>query len=137
MKLTLALAALLIAAPAFAQDYQKVRNAPSLGDYNAKLEEVHVSPINADALHGSPLVAVINKTHSAIREISCDGHLWGTLAIAVPGGRIPSGGIGIVNFDKGNCNKGLHVKTGDGQLHDVPGQDVSALTILTIESEEW
>ena len=137
MKFIFAVAALLAAAPASAQDYQKVRNAPALGAYDAKLEAVAVSPINADALHGTPLVAVVNKAHAPIRQIECDGHMWGRTAIAVPGGRIPSGGIGIVNFNGGNCKSGIHIITGDGQAHDIPGQDVDALTILTIESEDW
>ena len=137
MRYAFAIVALLGAAPASAQDYQRVRNAPALGAYDAKLEEVHVSPINADALHGTPLVAVVNKAHAAIRSIECDGIMWGRTAIAVPGGRIPSGGIGIVNFNGGNCKSGIHISTGDGQSHDIPGQDVDSLTILTIESEDW
>lgn len=118
-------------------DPAAANNIHDLNNYDAKLAPVEVSPLNADRLSGTTLVAVVNKTHSPIREISCDGTLWGTHAIAVPGGRIPSGGIGIVDFAKGNCKSGMHIRTGDGQMHDINGQDVSALTILTIESEDW
>lgn len=110
---------------------------PSVAKDADSKEPVRTSALNCDALNNSSLVCVVNKTHSTIREISCDGHLWGTSAIAVPGGRIPSGGIGVVNFNHGSCKSGIHIKTGDGQAHDIPGQDISALTILNIESEEW
>lgn len=138
MKFIIALAALLLAGPALAQDLaQAIRRQPNIGDYDAKLAPVEVSPINADRLSGTTLVAVVNKTHSAIKAISCDGHLWGVAAIAVPGGRIPSGGIGIVDFNKGSCKSGIHITTGDGQQHEIEGQDINLLTILPIESDEW
>ena len=141
MKLTLIISALLLASPAFADDplelAQAIRRQPSMGDYDAKLEPVQVGPINCEKLSGTTLVCVVNKTHASIKGITCDGHLWGTAAIAVPGGRIPSGGIGVVDFNKGNCKSGIHVTTGDGQQHEIEGQDVEALTVLTIESEDW
>lgn len=142
MRITIAIAALLLASPAFAQDVaqnvaQVTRHAPNFNEYDAKLEPVTVSPLNADKLNGTTLVAIVNKTHASIKGIACDGHLWGTAAIAVPGGRIPSGGIGIVDFNKGDCRSGIHVTTSDGQLHEIAGQNINDLTVLTIESENW
>ena len=141
MKLTLTIAALLLASPAFADDplelAQAVLRQPNMNEYDAKLEPVQVGPLNCEKLSGTTLVCVVNKTHAAIKSMSCDGHLWGTAAIAVPGGRIPTGGIGVVDFNKGNCKSGIHVTTSDGQQHEIEGQDVEALTVLTIESDEW
>lgn len=138
MKFIFALAALLAAQPAMAQDLaQAVRRQPSLGDYDAKLDPVTVSPLNCEKLSGTPLVCVVNKTHASIKAISCDGNWYGKQPIAVPGGRIQSGAIGVVDFSHGNCKSGIHVTTSDGQQHEIEGQDVSSLTILTIESEDW
>jgi len=100
-------------------------------------QPVTTSPINCDALSGGDLVCVKNLTHNRIKEITCDGHFFGTANISVPGGSIPSGGIGIVDFNKGACGSGITIITSDGKQHRIPGQDVKKLTILTIESDEW
>jgi len=116
-----------------------VSNAQSVPTYTAggpkSKEPVIVSPLNCDALNKGSLVCVVNKTHSAIREIMCDG-LFGKKPIAVPGGRIPPGGIGVVDFNNGNCNTAIYIKTGDGQEHKIGGQNIKSLTTLNIETEE-
>lgn len=98
---------------------------------------VETSPLNCDALTNDNRVCVVNKTHSAIKSIRCDGRLFGTVTISVPGGRIPSGGIAIVDFNKGNCSSAIYITTGDGKLHQIPGQNVDQTTQLIIESDEW
>ncbi|HYA07745.1 MAG TPA: hypothetical protein VEF90_17795 [Xanthobacteraceae bacterium] len=102
-----------------------------------KLGDVAVSPLNCDALGGDSRVCVVNKTHSSIVGIDCAGHFWGTARQSVPGGRIPSGGIGVVDFKNGACGSGIFIRTSDGQTHQIPGQDVDKTTVLTIESETW
>jgi hypothetical protein len=99
---------------------------------SAFADEVKVSPLNCDTLNGTTYVCVQNLTSKDIVDISCDGHLFGTTTINLPRGMIPSGGSAVINFKSGACSSGIHVRTDDGKLHTITGQDVSSLTILPI-----
>lgn len=106
----------------------------------ANPDAVQVSPLNCDALSGDTRVCVVNQTHSTITEISCDGSLWGQRGIPLPRGRIPVGGIAIVNFAGGSCHSTIYVRTSDGHQHIITGQDVRSLTILPIapmDNDNW
>ena len=102
----------------------------------ANSHKVNLNSINCEAERdGSTKVCVVNETKSPIIGISCDGHVFGTTAMAIPGGGIPPGRMTIVNFNHGACNSTLYIETADKQVHTQVGQDVGSMDVIIIDGD--
>ena len=114
--LTLAPLAVLMMAPAYAEDIHNF--------------------VACDALTGTPDVCVFNMTKSPIVGIACEG-FFGHRPVAVPRGIIPAGKMAVVKFDVGHgaCKSGIHATSSDGHDHVIRGQDIDTSTVLDISSD--
>lgn len=111
--------AALICTPAFANSYK-----------------VNLTSINCEAeKDGSTKVCVVNETKTPVIGVACDGHIFGTTSIAIPGGGIPPGRMTIINFNRGACHSTLYIETADKQIHTQVGQDIGGLDVIIIDGD--